>query len=45
MTAGANGGRLWTGREGAADFSGVPLLGTAAITSYSIAARGMIPTG
>jgi hypothetical protein len=45
MAAGAADGRSPTGREGAADFSGVPLLGTAAITSYSIAARGMIPTG
>jgi hypothetical protein len=45
MTAGAADGRSRTGREGAADFSGVPLLGTAAITSYSIAAWRMIPTG
>jgi hypothetical protein len=45
MTAGAAGGRSRSGREGAEDFSGVPLLGTAAITSYSIAAWRMIPTG
>jgi hypothetical protein len=45
MTAGVAGGRSRTGREDTADFSGVPLLGTAAITSYSIAARGMISTG
>jgi hypothetical protein len=45
MTAEADDGRSRTGREGAADFSGVPLLGTAAITSYSIAAWRMIPTG
>jgi hypothetical protein len=44
MVAGAADRRSPAGREGAADFSGIPLLGTAAITSYSLAAWRIIPT-